>query len=98
MNREAQAMRAAARVMRARNGRLAVDWITRTQKPRWHMLPLDSTWYDRGRLRALVAARAGGVGAGGAGAVVPSTSRPLTRRELAAIANTNPWSLHNKKR
>lgn len=88
MDREAQAMRAAARVMRARNGRLAVDWISRRQKPRWHMLPLDSTWYDRARLRALVAARA----------VVPSTSRPLTPGERAAIADANPWSLHDKRR
>lgn len=88
MDREAQALRAAARVMRARNGRLAVNWITRMQKPRWRMLPLDSTWYDRNRLRALVAARA----------VVPSTTRPLTPAERAAIANTNPWSLYNKRR
>ncbi len=88
MDREAQALRAAARVMRARNGRLAVDWITRRQKPRWHMLPLDSTWYDRDRLRALVAARA----------VVPSTSRPLTPGERRAIANTHPWKLSNKTR
>lgn len=52
------------------------------------MLPLDSTWYDRNRLRALVAARA----------VVPSTTRPLTPAERVAIANTNPWSLYNKRR
>lgn len=88
MDREAQALRAAARVMRARNGRLAVDWISRAQKPRWHMLALDSTWYNRAGLRALAAARA----------VVPSTSRPLTSAERRAINDANPWRLYDKRR
>lgn len=88
MDRQAEALRAAARVMRARNGRLAVNWISRAQKPRWRMLPLDSTWYDRDRLRALAAARA----------VVPSTSRPLTPMERRAINDRNPWRLYDKRR
>lgn len=65
---------------RARNGRLSVDWSSRRLRPRWHMLPLDSAWYDRSSVRAE--------------RVVPDTSRPLTPDELRRVRNTNPWRLY----
>lgn len=83
MNREAERLRALAKVARARNGRLAIDWITRTQKPRWHMMALDSQQYNRGRLRAMADRRP----------VVPSTSRRLTNAEMRRIRDPNPWRL-----
>jgi site-specific DNA-cytosine methylase len=83
MEKHAEALRRLARVARMRNGRLAIDWTSRQQKPRWRMVPLDSQFYNRARLR----------NAAGARPVVPSTSRRLTPAELTRIQNTNPWSL-----
>ena len=97
-------MRELTGVRRSRNGRLAIDWLSRRQKPRWRMLSLDGQMYDRDRLRDRVrqrvaqtrvatAAAAGATAAGATAAVVPSTSRPLTAEEVAAVMNTNPWRL-----
>ena len=83
MEKEAKALRNLARVARFRNGRLAIDWTSRQQKPRWRMVPLDSQFYNRMRLRDAANGRP----------VVPSTSRRLTPAELERIRNTNPWSL-----
>lgn len=83
MEKEAESLRRLARVVRMRNGRLAIDWTSRLQKPRWRMMSLDSQFYNRNRLR----------NAAGVRATVPSTSRKLTSAEMARIQNNNPWSL-----
>ena len=83
---EAETLRDLAGVMRARNGRLAVDWVSRRQEPRWRMLRLDGQWYDRRRLRALLASRP-------RPEVVPASRRRLSAAELAAVRDANPWRL-----
>lgn len=87
MEDAAEQLRRLARVARKRNGRLAIDWVSRRQKPRWRMVGLNSQWYDRGRLRDLLAGRP-------TPSVVPASRRRLTARELENIANTNPWRLY----
>lgn len=66
---------------RTRNGRPALDWLSRRSKPRWRMLALNGQWYDRNSLRARRPT------------VVPHSRRPLTEAELATILDPNPWSL-----
>lgn len=85
---EAERLRVLTGAARTRNGRLAIDWLSRAQKPRWRMLALDSQLYNRERMRQRIATTQR--------TVVPSTSRPLTARELAAALNTNPWRLFRR--
>lgn len=87
MEDAAEQLRRLARVARKRNGRLAIDWTSRRQKPRWRMVALDSQWYDRARLRDILARRP-------TPSVVPASRRRLTAAELGLIANTNPWRLY----
>ena len=81
-------------VRRVRNGRLAVNRISRATKPRWRMLALDGQWYDRDRLRELVV----GARRDGRRTAVPHSTRALTAAELDAILNTNPWTLLPRRR
>lgn len=82
-------MRVVTGVRRTRNGRLAINRLSRTAKPRWRMILLDGQWYDRNRLRALVidAQRAG------RRTVVPHSLRNLTPAELANATDLQPWTL-----
>ena len=73
-----------ARVKRYRNGRLAVDVMSRRQKPRWRMLMMNGDWYDRDSLRAEMRAM---------GHFVPQTRRALAQAEVAHIQNSEPWRL-----
>lgn len=45
-------LRALTGMIRSRNGRLAIDWISRRQMQRYRMLrsPETGQWYDRRRL------------------------------------------------
>lgn len=74
------------RPARYRNGRLATNRVSRTQKPRWRMARLDGEWYDREGLRRWLARRPGEPR-------VPGSGRRLTEAELAALADSNPWRL-----
>ncbi len=78
---------------RVRNGRLGVNRLSRREKARWRMLALNGEFYDRDRLRAALADQAR---RGLAAPVVPHSRRRLTRAELDAIADPNPWRLWNK--
>lgn len=69
-----------------RNGRLALDWMTRRQVPRWRLVKLDGTWYDPVLLRSLLASRPGRER-------VPATGRPLTQDEWLRLMDPNPWRL-----
>lgn len=71
---------------RVRNGRLAINWLSRRAIARWRMIPLDGQWYDRGRLKASVRAAAGPE-------AVPHSRRKLTPAELRNVMNSAPWSL-----
>lgn len=82
----AEQLRVLAGVARARNGRLATDWISRREKPRWKMIPLDGLWYNRERLRRFMRARP-------PPPIVPVSRRKLTSREVDAVFDTNPWRL-----
>lgn len=73
-----------AGVARYRNGRLEVDWLSRSLAPRWRMVRLDGQWYDRQALRDAV--RGGAV-------EVPATRRRLSAEEVADAVNETPWSL-----
>jgi hypothetical protein len=72
-----------AGVRRTRNGRLAVDWLSRRQVPRWRLVVLDGDWYARNGIRRRAAARP----------AVPKTGRRLTDAERADLADANPWRL-----
>ena len=85
----ADTLRVLTRAARARNGRLAINWISRRQRPRWRMLRLDGDWYDRAALQALVRRR---------GAQVPATRRALTAAELQELEDPNPWGLSPPRR
>ena len=78
------AVRNIAGVKRYRDGRLAINVLSRRQKPRWRMLMLNGDWYDRDRLRAELQA---------AGFFVPQSRRPLTPNERGAARNLQPWTL-----
>ena len=82
----AESLRRLVGAARARNGRLAVDWISRDQKPRWRMVRLDGVWYDRDALRALLDRRP-------PPPAVPFSRRALTAAELRTVRNDNPWAL-----
>lgn len=82
----AEQLRQLAQVARTRNGRLNIDWISRSQKPKWKMLRFDGAWYDRNALRRLLARRP-------QPPRVPSTARALLSPELGRVTNTNPWRL-----
>lgn len=86
MDDQAERLRALAKVARARNGRLAIDWLSRRQKPRWRMIALNSQWYDRERLRATLRGRP-------PPPAVPASRRRLTQAELNGIYDPNPWRL-----
>lgn len=86
MNREevARRLKELAGVARSRNGRLAVNWLSRQQKPRWRMVRMDSEWYDRDRMRDWTIRR---------GEFVPVSRRALTVAELVDLRDPNPWGL-----
>lgn len=70
---------------RTRNGRMAINWLSRRAIARWRMIPLDGQWYERGRLKTSVAAAPAGT--------VPHSRRKLTEAELRNVMNSAPWSL-----
>lgn len=82
----AETLRQVLGMRRKRNGRLEIDWIDRTQKPRWKQVRYNGQWYDRDKLRQLLNRRP-------KPEVVPATRRALTRAELEAVRNANPWRL-----
>lgn len=87
--RELAALKGIADLHRTRDGRLAVNWLSRREVARWRMLAMNGQFYDRGRLRERVRsnARQGRVPA------VPHSSRRMTNAEVAEALNANPWSL-----
>jgi len=91
MDREAERLRVLAGVLRARNGRLAIDWLSRRQKPRWKMVALNGQWYDRDRLQRELKTRP-------PPAAVPASRRRLTQAELGALSDPNPWRLYDRRR
>lgn len=82
----AEQLRALAGVARARNGRLQIDWISRRQVPRWRMVALNGQWYDRERLKRLLASRP-------PPAAVPASRRKLSRAEQNRVNDARPWAL-----
>lgn len=86
MNDVAEQLRALARVARARNGRLEINWISRAQRPRWRMVFLDGQWYERDSLQRLLDRRP-------LPEVVPASRRRLTNAELRKLRDPNPWRL-----
>lgn len=44
---------------RARNARLEVDYLSRGLEPRWQMVRVDGTWYDRRALAEWLVAHGG---------------------------------------
>ncbi len=89
---DSETLRDLTGVARARNGRLAVNWITRALRPRWRMLRLDGQWYDRAALRDFLRSRANRRAAGAA--LVPHSRRAMTRKELDILYDPNPFALY----
>jgi hypothetical protein len=87
--RELAALKNIAEVHRTRDGRLAVNWLSRREVARWKMMAMNGQWYDRGRLRQRVRANANR----GRAPAVPHSSRRMTNAEVAEALNANPWSL-----
>jgi hypothetical protein len=69
------------------NGRLALNWLGRRMKSRWRMVLLDGQWYDRTGIRAWIKARLDR----GLGAFVPHSKKPLTKADMFAIYDPNPY-------
>lgn len=82
----ADVLRKLTEVRRKRNGRLDIDWIDRTQKPRWKQVAFNGQWYNRDKLRQMLARRP-------KPEVVPASRRPLTGKELDAVRDPAPWRL-----
>ena len=82
----AEQLRVLAGVARARNGRLEINWISRTQRPRWRMVFLDGRWYERESLGRLLDRRP-------SPERVPASRRQLTTEELWKLRDPNPWRL-----
>ena len=87
--RELAGLKAIAEVHRTRDGRLAVNWLSRREVARWRMLALNGQCYNRGRLRERVRANT----AKGKTPTVPHSSRRLTQAEVTEVLDANPWSL-----
>lgn len=87
--RELAALKGIADIHRTRDGRLAVNWLSRRQQARWRMLAMNGQWYNRGRLRNSVRSNA----SRGKAPLVPHSSRRMTNAELANALNASPWSL-----
>lgn len=84
-----------------RNGRLATNWFSRRQTPRWRMLRVDDVFYDRERLREFALERrpvrrcrtdSGAAQVCRGEIVPPGGRRALTDAELAELAHPSPWS------
>lgn len=82
----AETLRRLTKTARYRNGRMDVNWVSRAQMPRWKMMRLDGTWYERRGLDRLLRRRP-------PPEVAPVGRRQLTARELTALRDPNPWTL-----
>lgn len=95
MSTNSERLRVLAEMARARNGRLAVDWFTRAQIPRWKLILLNGQWYERERLRQRLERSRG---AANRRLTVPATGRRLTNAEIEDASNTSPWRLYDPPR
>jgi hypothetical protein len=86
----AERLRRLTGAARARNGRLAIDWMSRRQQPRWRMALLDGQHYNRGRLRRALEQRP-------PPPAVPGSRRRMTQAELEALRDPNPWRLYDPR-
>lgn len=83
LRQDLAALRDAMDLHRTRNGRPAINWMSRRTLPRWRMVPLNGQWYERGRLARAVTQSPS----------VPHSRRRLTPAELRNATNTEPYSL-----
>lgn len=80
-------LRDAAQVHRTRDGRLEMDRLSRTLRPRWTMIRMNGAYYDRKSLAGWLLSR---------GKFSPATRRPLTAAEIANVENANPYGIHGR--
>lgn len=72
---------------RTRNGRLGLDYMSRTLVPRWKQVNVDGVGYDRKALADWILAR---------GSVSPASRRPLNASVRDAVTNSNPYGIYGK--
>ena len=80
-------LRDAAEVHRTRDGRLEMDRLSRTMRPKWTMIRMNGGYYDRKGLAGWLLSR---------GKFSPETRRPLTRAEIADVENANPHGIYGR--
>lgn len=78
----------AAQVHRTRDGRLDMNRLSRTARPRWTMIRMNGAYYDRKGLANWLLTR---------GKFSPETRRPLTAAEIANVENTNPHGIYGRR-
>jgi hypothetical protein len=74
-----------AAMHRYKNGRLQIDYFSRQQRPKWSMIEIDGEYYDRDAIHKFVIDRSN--------TIVPKTLRKMTKSELEAVINKNPFKI-----
>jgi hypothetical protein len=77
----------AAEMHRTRDGRLDMDQLSRTMRPKWAMIRMNGAYYDRKGLAEWLLSR---------GKFSPATRRPLTRAEIADVEDANPHGIYGR--
>ena len=81
-------LRDAAQMHRTRDGRLDMDQLSRTMRPKWTMIRMNGAYYDRKGLAGWLLSR---------GKFSPATRRPLTPAEIADVENANPHGIYGRR-
>lgn len=72
---------------RTRNGRLEMDYLSRTLMPRWKMVRIDGVYYDRKALADWLVRR---------GPHAPSSRKALSADVIADLRNATPYRIFGR--
>jgi len=85
--RDLNAVGSMGQIHRTRDGRLDIDQFSRTLKPKWTMIRMNGTYFDRKGLADWILRR---------GKFSPTTRRPLSPAEIGNVQNVNPYRIYGK--
>ena len=77
-------------IHRYRNGREQVDYFSRQLRPRYSLIELNGTYYDRNTLKKFITERAD--------SIVPESLRAMSGTERANVLNSTPFRIFGKSK